>query len=204
MKRERRQQEAPRPRRPRRRARARARRCLGRRVERARGRPRRRSRRSAGGAGRSCAARPAARRGRGAAGRPKRRGERADQPVDRRAFLGGRGQVEAAQPGALLVAALAEDGVDQQPERRGQARDLGGEAEDLGAGRRAPPRPPCAGRRGLRAARPALASSRPTAPPSTLLAGAKVAPQTCSRSAVDRPPKNGSKPLTRSALVSIR
>ena len=62
------------------------------------------------------------------------RGERADQPVDRRAFLGRRGQVEAAQPGALLEAALAEDGVDEEAERRLEARDLGREAEDLGAG----------------------------------------------------------------------
>ena len=144
-------------------------------------------------------------RGCGAAGRPKAEASAADQPVDRRALLGGRGQVEAAQPGARLVAALAEDGVDERLQRRLEARDLGGEAEDLGAGgelllalharRRPGPRGGATSAAEL-AARPRLPSARSP--------GAKVAPQTCSRSAVASPSKLGSKPLIRSALVISR
>ena len=122
----------------------------------------------------------------GGAGRPKDEASAADQPVDRRALLGGGGQVEAAQPGALLVAALAEDGVDEQSAAaprgsrpgRGSGRSRRGSSSSSSASMRG------AGRR-LEPARPAPPSSRATAAPSARSPGAKVAPQTCSRSAVD-------------------
>ena len=171
-----------------------------------RGRPRGRSRRSAAVAGRSCAARPAAPACCGCAGRPKDEASAADQPVDRRALLGGRGEVEAAQPGALLVAALAEDGVDEEcgAARRG-SRPAAGKRKTSARVGELVLAPPCAAPTpALRGRSTSAASSRPTAAPSTRAPGAKVAPQTCSRSAVERPSKIGSKPWIRSALVSIR
>ncbi len=70
--------------------------------------------------------------------------------------------------------------------------------------RRACPRPPAWARAAVRVPSPASrfpgddVSRRPARP------SAKVVPHTCSRAVVDRPPKNASKPLIRSALVSIR
>jgi hypothetical protein len=65
----------------------------------------------------------------------ERGGERGGQAVDRRALLGRRGQVDAAQPRRGLVAALAEDGVDDGPQGLCEGRHLSGKSEDLGPSR---------------------------------------------------------------------
>ena len=55
------------------------------------------------------------------------------QPVDRRSFLGGRGEIEPAQPRRFLIPAFTKHRVDQCFQRAIQPLHLGGKAEHFGA-----------------------------------------------------------------------